>query len=358
MSNIYFTVGPSQAYPTINKHIKSAIDEEVLSMSHRGSQFMDIYQSVEDQLKKLLSIPSDYSIYFLSSGTEGMERVIQNTVEKKSYHIVTGTFGDRFYKASTELGKSASAHVFNPTDGFSAADVSVPTDAELIAFTHNDTSTGMQIPMDEIYAVGEQNSDALIAIDTVSSMPAVDIDYSKVDAVFFSVQKGFGLPAGLGVLIVSPRAVNKSIKLAKNGVVIGSYHNFLQLKKYAEKLQTPDTPNVLGIYLLNKILSDLLKTGIKQIRRETKEKAEMLYHFFEESKEFSPVVKEKAIRSETTLVIEVLGGSSELIKKLKTQGIIIGSGYGENKNKHIRIANFPAHSKDDINRLLSALKNV
>lgn len=287
-----------------------------------------------------------------------MERVIQNTVEKNSYHIVTGTFGDRFYHTAEELGKSAEMHVFSPQDGFSADDVSVPLRAELIGFTHNDTSTGMQIPMEDIYAVGAKNPNALIAIDTVSSMPAVAIDYTKVDAVFFSVQKGFGLPAGLGVLILSPRALEKSKALSEQGVIIGSYHNFLQLKKYAVKYQTPDTPNVLGIYLLDKVLTDFLDVGIQTIRKQTEEKAQLLYDFFASDGRFTPVVADKNLQSLTTLVVAVQGGSQDMVGKLKKQNIVIGAGYGEFKNDHLRVANFPAHSIDDVHRLISALQNV
>lgn len=64
MNNIYFTVGPSQAYPTVDAHVRQAIKEEIFSLNHRGQVFTELYQSVEDQLKKLLSIPSEHSIFF------------------------------------------------------------------------------------------------------------------------------------------------------------------------------------------------------------------------------------------------------------------------------------------------------
>ncbi len=358
MSNIYFTVGPSQTYATVPAHVEEGLKNDIFSLNHRGSSFSEIYAGVDEKLKKLLSIPQDYSIFFLSSGTEGMERVIENTVENTSFHIVTGTFGDRFYHAAQELGKTALSHEFDPLKGFDARAVQVPENAELIAFTHNDTSTGMQIPLEEIYAIGAQNPEALIAIDTVSSVPYVDIDYTKVDAVFFSVQKGFGMPAGLGVLIVSPRAIEKAQNLFDKGVSIGSYHNFLSLSKYAKKHQTPDTPNVLGIYLLDRVLSDFLEIGISTIREQTEQKATMLYDFFATSEKFTPLVRDEKHQSRTTLVIEVAGGSAEIQKELKQQGIIIGSGYGEHKNDHIRIANFPAHSVDDIRRLINSLQTL
>jgi phosphoserine aminotransferase len=356
MQNIYFTVGPSQIYPSVKRHMLAALEEDIFSLNHRGEKFEKLYQQIESKLQQLLRIPQDYSIFFLSSGTEAMERIIQNTVKDHSYHIVTGTFGDRFYKTAQEMGKNPTAHVFDPLQGFKASEVEICGECELIAFTHNDTSTGVQIPMEEIYAMAAQNPDALIAIDTVSSMPYVDIEYTKVDCVFFSVQKGFGMPAGLGIAVLSPRAIARAEQLQKEGLSIGSYHSFLTLEKSAAKHQTPDTPNVFGIYLLEKVLTDFLSIGIDKIRSETDEKANLLYEYFATTEKFVPLVEDFKHRSQTTLVVEVKGGSNELLNNLEQQGLIVGPGYGEDRDNHIRIANFPAHSKEDVKRLIENLK--
>jgi len=358
MKNIYFTVGPSQIYPTIKDHTFRALKKDIFSLNHRSKQFEELYQSIDTRLKELLSIPSDYSIFLLSSGTEAMERVIQNTVEGKSFHIVTGTFGDRFYKTSQELGKSAQAHVYDPLTLFKAKDITIPSDAELIALTHNDTSTGMQIPAKEIYEIQAKNPHALIALDAVSSMPYMDIMYDKVDCVFFSVQKGFGMPAGLGILIVSPRAMKKAKQLQEKGVSIGSYHSFLSLEKSTSKFQTPDTPNVFGIYLLANVLQDFLGKGIDVIRKETEIKAKMLYDFFESSDIFTPLIQDTAHQSKTTIVAQVKGGSTKLTKMLEKKGYRIGSGYGERKDQDIRIANFPAHRIEDIKGLIRCIEEL
>lgn len=356
MKSTYFTVGPSQIYPTVPEYARQALESDIFSLNHRGAQFQDIYASISRKLKELLSIPEEYAVFFLSSGTEAMERIIENTVEKNSFHIVTGTFGDRFFQTAKEVGRNASQYVVDIEKGFDEHCISVPKDAELIAVTQNDTSTGMQIPMEAVYKIGEQNPNALIAVDTVSSMPYVDIDYSRVDAVFFSVQKGFGMPAGLGVLILSPRAMKKADELHQKGVTLGSYHNFLNLKKYAQKQQTPDTPNVFAIYLLDCVLGDFLQDGIQAIREQTEEKAKLLYDFFAATETFKPLVKDKVYQSQTTLVISVEGGSEQLQKDLKAKGIIVGSGYGEHKNDHIRIANFPAHSRENVELLIEAIQ--
>ena len=74
----YFTVGPSELYPIVPSKIKSAVSQGILSMSHRAPIFDDLFESTVDNLRSLLAIPKKHSIFFLSSGTEGMERIIQN----------------------------------------------------------------------------------------------------------------------------------------------------------------------------------------------------------------------------------------------------------------------------------------
>lgn len=391
MKKLFFTPGPSELFPTVPAHLKNGLKENVYSMSHRGSGFQNMYENTCCLLKKLLNISDDYQIFFLSSATESMERVIENCVEEKSFHFVNGAFSDRFFKTAQELGKKPQKCESKEGCGFGFNKTKIPQDAELVCFTHNETSTGVAVDLGDIqtfkrkfnnqsviarsprrpwrsqsekrllrthYPVHPRNDNwrnALIALDIVSSVPYVDVNYSFFDCVFFSVQKGFGLPAGLGVLIVSPKAMEKSSVLQKKGIPIGSYHSFSSLLQYGEKFQTPETPNVLGIYLLGKVAKDMLEIGIQKIRKETEEKAQMMYDFFEKSGKFRPFVRNPKDRSQTVLTIEVRSGSKPIIEKLKKKGIIVGSGYGAFKESHIRIANFPAITRRDVKKLLEVI---
>lgn len=72
MKKTFFTVGPSQIYPTVPSHIQKAIKDDILSISHRGPQFREIYKNTVDGLRKLLNIPPSYQIIFVSSALEAM----------------------------------------------------------------------------------------------------------------------------------------------------------------------------------------------------------------------------------------------------------------------------------------------
>lgn len=358
MKKIFFTPGPSQLYPTVAKHIINALAENIPSISHRGDKFHEIFQNTQNILRKLLKIPQGYKIFFLSSGTEAMERIIENTVGKFSLHFVNGAFSERFYQTAVELGKKPLKIETRLGNGFNFQTINIPAKTEVICFTHNETSSGVALPLPEIYFLKKKYPDKLVAVDTVSSAPYADVDYKFIDVCFFSVQKGFGLPAGLGVVIVSPAALEKYKFLKHKKASLGSYHSFDSLLKYLEKQETPETPNVLAIYLLGKVCEDLVSSArhrLAETRRETEEKAKMIYDFFERKNGFRIFVKDKLFRSNTVIVIEVIEGSKPVIEKLKKKGFFVGNGYGEFKDKHLRIANFPAHSVADFRRLLRFL---
>jgi phosphoserine aminotransferase len=358
MSNIFFTVGPSQLYPTAKKHIEKAIQDDICSLSHRSKKFQEIYASAVQNVKNLLGIPENFQIFFLGSATEAMERIIQNCVREHSFHFVNGSFSKRFFDISGWLGKKPEKVEVKFGEGFYFNDINIPDESELICLTQTETSAGTSVPMKEIYSLKKRHPEKLIAVDIVSSVPYPKIDFSKIDAAFFSVQKGFGLPAGLGVLVVNEKCLEKSRLLEKDGISTGSYHNFSNLLKYAEKNQTSETPNVLGIYLMAKVAEDMLEYGINKIRKETEEKAERIYDFFENNRKMEPFVKNKKIRSQTIAVIETPGGSKEIVEKLKKKGITLGTGYKDFKEKQIRIANFPTHKISDVEFLLREIENL
>jgi phosphoserine aminotransferase len=355
---IFFTPGPSELYPTIHKHVATALENKVGSISHRGKQFQDLYKNTVGQLTTLLNLPSGHHVFFLGSATEIWERIIQNCVEKTSFHCVNGSFSKRFYEFSGELGKKAYKAEAEFGKGFYPERIEIPADAEIICLTQNETSSGVSMPVNDINKFREKNKEAFIFVDAVSSLPHPAFDYSKIDSTFFSVQKCFGLPAGLGVWIVNDRCIEKSNALLAKGNSIGTYHTLPSLLSKGIIHQTPETPNAFAIFLLGKVCEDMNKKGIENIRKETKAKADMLYSYLEESENFEIFVKETAHRSETTIVANTKLASPEINKGLEPFDMMVGTGYGNYKEKQVRIANFPTHSPEQIETLIGHLKKI
>ncbi|MFB9863257.1 aminotransferase class V-fold PLP-dependent enzyme [Rufibacter immobilis] len=356
MAPVYFTPGPAQLYPTVAGHLQNALDKQVFSQSHRSQAFKDLYRRADEGLRALFGLPQDYAIYFTGSATEIWERSLQSLTAQRTYHLVNGSFSKKYLDHAKWLGRDAQALQVPFGQGFSLGTVQVPAEVELLAITQNETSSGVCMPVADIHALREKYVAPLISVDMVSGAPYAALDFSQVDMAFFSVQKGFGLPAGLGVWLVNERCRAKAATL-EGKQYTGGHYSIASLQDQYQQFQTPCTPNVLDIYLLTHVVEDMLRKGIDQIRKETEAKAEKVYSFLEESALFAPFVQEKAHRSPTVIVADVLEKpAAEVISMLKAKGLVVGSGYGTFKEKQIRIANFPAVSERQIDDLVEALR--
>ncbi|HEX6890821.1 MAG TPA: aminotransferase class V-fold PLP-dependent enzyme [Chryseolinea sp.] len=354
---INFTPGPSQLYFTVEDHMKQAFREGIPSLSHRSKKFESIYAEAVDGLRQLLNLPSGYHVYFTGSATEIWERTIQNLVDETSFHLVNGSFSKRFFEISGQLGKNAQKHEVASGEGF-ATSLQVPPSTELIAVTHNETSTGVSLPLDFIYSFKSKHPDALLVVDAVSSLPYPDFDYSKLDAVFFSVQKGFGLPAGLGVWMVNEKCLAKAEQLVAKGRSIGSYHNLPSLHSHAVKNQTPETPNVLAIYLLGKVVADMLRHSAHKIRKETEYKSILLYNAIKKHSHLKAFVKDERFQSRTVMVVESGDLTEKVTRTLLEKGMQPGDGYGAARKHQLRFANFPTHAKEHYELLVDTLESM
>lgn len=350
---ISFIPGPSELYFTVPDHVRRALRDGIGSISHRSKTFQGIFKETTDSLRILLNLPPEYGIVFTGSATEIWERLIQNLVETQSFHYVNGAFSQRFQEIAQQLGKDARAIVVPPGQSFSTPP-EFHAGAEVIALTHNETSTGVALTNPFISEVRRQNPQTIIAVDGVSSLPYPGLDYQKIDSAFFSVQKAFGLPAGLGVWIYNQRCLEKASLLQSNGINIGTYHSLLSLDSYARKHQTPETPNVLAIYLLGKVVNDFLRRGIDLIRNEITYKSTVVYQTLDDHPTLKAFVTNPADRSATVITVQTGNKTAELSAFLQSRGLQPGDGYGKFQTQQLRFANFPAHSKEVYHTLADA----
>lgn len=347
MSVINFTPGPSQLYFTVEGHVRQAFREGIPSISHRSKTFEHIYTEVKEGLTTLLQLPTDYQVLFAASATEIWERSLQNLAAENSFHFVNGAFSRRYYEIAAQLKKNpAKAEC---AEGESFAQWQIHEDADFVALTHNETSTGVALPLEHVHAISATTK-AIVAVDAVSSLPYPVFDFDRIDTLFFSVQKAFGLPAGLGVWMVNSRCIAKAEQLTQVADV-GTYHSIPSLTASAKKNQTPETPNVLGIYLLAKVIDDFNRRGIETIRRETDYKAALLYQVLDQHPQLNAFVTDKTARSKTVIVANTGAHTRKLAQWLQAKGMQAGDGYGAHKENQLRFANFPTHSKEQYEML-------
>jgi phosphoserine aminotransferase len=344
---ISFYPGPSQPDAGIKEYLKDAFDESILSLNHRSEEFISLYGYLEELLKKKLFVPEGYKVVFTSSATEWWEIIAQSLTDKTSVHLGNGAFAYKWHQWAKAI-LPQSEYIEYDLQACPNPDMLKSGRApELIALIQNETSNGTQVPD---FIIGEFKAafqDSLIAVDATSSMGGIHLDFNHADVWFASVQKCFGLPAGLGLGILSPRAIEK----AKAHKETARYNSLATIIRNAEARQTHYTPNVLGIYLLMRVLQKRRK--ISKIDTETRSKAAKLYAYFDEKGSYQPLIHNKVCRSETVLCLKVDQEKREkLFEKAKAKGLSIGKGYGAWKEETFRIANFPAHSGKMAGKLL------
>lgn len=343
---ISFYPGPSRVHNEIPTYVKDAARLGIMSLNHRSDEFVAISKKTIILLKRKLNIPKTYTIFFTSSATECWEIIAQSWITNKSYHWYNGAFGQKWFEYTNKLIAGATANPFNKEDAIDDDKIMVDGEHAVICLTQNETSNGTQVSSKILSSIRKSNPQHLIAVDATSSMGGIVLDFQSADIWFASVQKCFGLPAGMGIMVCSSAAIARARELNRNQ----HYNSIVFMNAMMEKWQTPFTPNVLNIYLLMRVLEKV--KPIRQVHKQTISRYSDWTSFFQKTKNLNHLISNKAVHSYTVIPIEASPEAITKIKKnAKKHGFLLGEGYGELKPTTFRIANFPAIKNQEIMRL-------
>ncbi|HUC20656.1 MAG TPA: aminotransferase class V-fold PLP-dependent enzyme [Candidatus Polarisedimenticolaceae bacterium] len=346
-----FNPGPSQVTEATKEDVREALKHNIIGISHRSTAFKEIAEQAVMGLRHYFKVPDDYHVLFSSSATEAMELVVRNLVASESFHFTNGNFSELFARISESLGKITATDAVpwgrqNNTDL-----VKIPGSAEIVTLTYNETSTGVTADAAMVDNLHRRVNETLFVVDITSAAGCVPLDIPQADVWLFSVQKGMGLPAGLGVLFISPKAFERSQRQKQTGIF-----NFSKMVDHITNYQTIQTPNVLGIYLLARQLERWNRLPRAFNFTETRAKAGLLDKFVNRHDRLAYFVKDPKFRSKTVVCLEAAPEIIGLIHKTaEAEGLIIGGGYGKLKPTTVRIANFPALERSDIQHLIDVI---
>jgi phosphoserine aminotransferase len=344
-----FYPGPSKIYPQVARYFQEAMESGILERNHRSSAFHDLFSETKILLKSKLNIPLEYELIVVSSATECWEIIAQSFIKDKSYHFFNGAFGDKWWNYTRKINSESNGSKFNLHENPSLQ--SVEKGVELLAFTHNETSNGTAISQSFQQLVKNQFPNSLIAYDATSSMGGYEFEWELGDIWYASVQKCFGLPAGMALMVVSPRAVDRALEIDENS----HYNSFNFIRKNALNNETHHTPNIANIFLVNQLMQNV--ENISAIYHNLQTRKANFYNELKKIKKLNPLLHSNELLSDTVFCLK---GDKEVIERLKqvaeNESIILGNGYGVLKDDTIRIANFPAipnqHYIDLINFLI------
>jgi phosphoserine aminotransferase len=349
---ITFAPGPSKVYDAVPQYLQDAYAQGILSANHRSAVFMNLYRQTEQLFREKLQVPADFTLLFTSSATESWEIISQSLVEQSSYHLYSGSFGKKWLEYAQYILPATQGQKLEANESIPVDQLQLGPEVDLIAVTQNETANASQVPMTVLKALAARYPEKMIAVDTTSSMGGIALDFSLADVWYASVQKCFGLPAGLGILLLSGKAKEKVARKGEKG----RYNSLSFMLENAASYQTHYTPNVLGIYLLFRVLQDM--DPIAQVDTRLRKRMEILEQTISQSAAFQLLVDNPATRSTT---VAAISGNEQAIVAIKkaaeTEGMQLGGGYGPLKASSFRIANFPAITDAEFMRLVDFLKS-
>ncbi len=346
--------GPVKMHPRIYAAMSRPL------IGHRTPEFNKIYNDTLDLFKKLIDSNNDVFI-FTGSSTSAMDSAIANLVQPgdKVLNVIQGKFSERWQEITNAYGGNSIVLDIEWGKGLTEEPLieilDKNKDIKFITICHNETSTGVINPADEIGKIAREY-DKILIVDGVTSVGGdyVYPDKWKFDILATGSQKCLGIPPGLGFIMVGPRAW-EIINKRKN---IRSYYVNLPIYKdwFEKRGDTPFTPSVPLVIAQNVSLQMMFEEGIdnrmerhRQMARATRAGVKALgMELFAEEKYASNTVTSIKVPSKIKV--------KDLISSMKEFGVVIAGGQGKIKEKIIRIAHMNVIQKKDILVTFSALE--
>ncbi len=326
MKQIYnFSAGPSVLpKPVLLKAKEELLDwhgsgVSVMEMSHRGKEFVSIAEKAERDLRRLLSIPSNYRVIFLQGGATSQFAMVPMNLLRgnaKANYVHTGAWSE---KAINEAEKYCQVNIAatSAADGFkSIPDVNawkVDYEAAYLHYTSNETIGGVEfgaIPeIDEMLLVSDMSSNIL-------SRP---LDVTQFGLIYAGAQKNMG-PAGITLVIVREDLLGHCLPAAPS---------MYDLAAHVESHSMLNTPPTFNWYLVGLVLEWLLECGgVEAIAASNQRKANKLYGYIDESDFYSNPV-EPLVRSRMNVPFLLADQSleSKFLKESAAEGLIALKGH-------------------------------
>ena len=328
-------------------------------LGHRDPKFVAVVQDVCQQLRSLF-VTRQHAAFETCPATALMEAGIRNLVPRggRSLHLVCGAFSERWQKIGKLCGRDAQAMTVPLGQGHDPAALAARLRQEppvaAVMITHNETSTGVLEPLQQLAAVvRECQPDALVCVDVVTSLAGAELRFDDwgLDFAFAGTQKCLALPPGLCVYALSDRAMARAATVEERGFLL----DFLRAVKDTNEGKTLATPCVPLVYALQRQLQRVAAETLdgRQARHLAMRAATLAWA---ERAGFAPFVADPALRSPTVSCIDARGGDVDtLAKKASAAGFKLDKGYGDLKGKAFRIGHMGDHPLTRLQQLLTAL---
>lgn len=349
-----FIPGPTDVLPEV-------MAAQVAPMiGHRSDAFEALFAKVQGQLRDLFE--TDQRVYVTAaSGSALHEAAIRNAVGGRVINFVNGAFSMRWHEATLGCDKQAIRIDVEWNRAVRAEMVAFALEAALregpvdaITVVHNETSTGVISPIDEIAATVRRISpETLVLVDAVSSFAGTRIPFDEwgLDLVLTSSQKALALPPGLAFCAVHDRVLARAEQVKGRGW----YFDFLNLEKALKKNTTPATPAISLMWALG-VQLDHIFAETPPVRYARHARLAELTRNWAQERGFQLAAEASFWSPTVTNVANTRGIKiGALNRHLAQQEMEISNGYGVFKDRAFRIAHMGETNEVDMRRLFAAI---
>ncbi len=348
-----FGCGPSKVRP---EQLQSLVNvgASVFGTSHRQKPVKDVVARVRSGLRELFGLPDGYEVVLGNGGTTAFwDAAAFGLVRERSLHLTNGEFSSKFAAVTKGNPFIGDPIVVSAEPGSAPEPVSDPS-VDLIGWAHNETSTGVSIPVRR--PAGSEH--ALIAIDATSGAGGLPVNITDADVYYFAPQKCFASDGGLWVALMSPAALARVEEIKASGRWTPDFLSLPIAIDNSTKDQTYNTP-ALGTLLLFADQIEWLNGngGLDWAVKRTLDSSSRLYSWAESSEYATPYVTDPAHRSQVVGTIDFADSvdAAAVAKILRANGIVDTEPYRKLGRNQLRIGMFPAIDPDDVSQLTRSI---
>jgi phosphoserine aminotransferase len=347
-----FGCGPSKVRPEQLTALASASD--LFGTSHRQAPVKNLVGRVRDGLRQLFSLPDGYEVVLGNGGTTAFwDAAAFGLIDKRSLHLTYGEFSSKFASAVAKNPFVGDPIVIKADPGSAPKPQSDPS-VDLIGWAHNETSTGVAVPV----VRPDDAGDALVAIDATSAAGGLPVDITQADAYYFAPQKNFASDGGLWVAILSPAALARVEAIAASGRWVPEFLSLPIAIDNSSKNQTYNTPAIGTLLMFADQLEWMLGNGgLDWAVKRTADSSQRLYGWAEASQYATPFVTEAELRSQVVGTVDFSDDvdAAAVAKTLRANGIVDTEPYRKLGRNQLRIGMFPAVNPDDVSALTACV---
>ena len=349
-----FGSGPSRVPQRALEQLAEA-GPSYMGTSHRRPAVRRTVGRVRGAMAELYGLPDGYEVVLGNGGASAFWGVAAfSLIERASQHLSFGVFSSKFAQAVAGAPHLAPPEVIESAVG--AHPLPRPSDRiDLYALTHNETSTGVTMPVDRV------EGPSITLVDATSAAGGMLVDPGQYDVYYFSPQKAFGADGGLFVALCSPRSIERMERVAASGRWIPPFFSMEKAVADSRKNQTYNTPALATLHMLAGNAAWMLdQGGLAWAAGRCAANAELLYGWAEAHAMAAPFVADPAMRSQVsgTVNFDDRVDAARVAAVLRNNGVVDIESYPALGENQLRIGLWPTVPRSDLEALLACIDYV